>query len=92
MATQSRKLTLEAYSQTGRKKPAEGVGIRIVKGLQYDAGAAKAWALKESPGFLVLDAAGFEAYAKVLLKNHREIPGIGLKETETPTATLSRGL
>jgi hypothetical protein len=87
-----RDLTLQAYHETGEKKPAPGVGIRITKSLSYDETAAKAWALKENPGFLVLDRPGFEAYAKVLLKMKRSIPGILLQEEERPQATISKEL
>lgn len=87
-----RKLTIDAYHQTGEKKPAQGVGIRITTSLSYDEAAAKAWALKENPGFLVLDRPGFEAYAKVLLKMKRSIPGILLQEEERPQATIAREL
>ncbi|MCK9570828.1 hypothetical protein M0R72_17900 [Candidatus Pacearchaeota archaeon] len=87
-----RKLTLEAYHQTGEKKPAQGVGIRITKSLSYDETAAKAWALKENQGFLVLDREGFEAYAKALLKMKRSIPGILLQEEDRPQATIAKEL
>jgi hypothetical protein len=89
---QLRNLTLQAYHQTGEKRPAQGVSIRITKRLSYDEAAAKAWALKENPGFLVLDRPGFEAYAKVLLKMKRSIPGILLQEDEKPMATISKEL
>ena len=39
--SQLRKLTLEAYMATGNKKPVEGVGVKVTKGLQYDANSIK---------------------------------------------------
>jgi uncharacterized coiled-coil DUF342 family protein len=41
-----RELTLDAYQETGSKKPADGVGIRIVKQLHYDESEALAWAIE----------------------------------------------
>jgi hypothetical protein len=87
---QLRNLTLQAYHETGEKKPAQGVSIRVTKSISYDEVAAKAWALKENQGFLVLDRPGFEAYAKALLKMKRSIPGILLQEDEKPQATIAK--
>lgn len=41
-----RELTLDAYQKTGSKKPADGVGIRIVKQLHYDEAEALVWAIE----------------------------------------------
>ena len=41
-----RELTLDAYQETGSKKPADGVGIRIVKQLHYDEAEALVWAIE----------------------------------------------
>ena len=93
-----RKLTLEAYQKTGSKKPAEGVGVRISKGLQYDENSIKQWAIKNGHiMFLALDRAGFDAWAKVQIKA-KKLPaslaesGAGVTEIETATATISKEL
>lgn len=41
-----RALTLEAFQATGSKKPAPGVGVRIVKQLHYDEAEALTWAIE----------------------------------------------
>jgi len=41
-----RELTLDAYQETGSKKPADGVGIRIVKQLHYEEAEALVWAIE----------------------------------------------
>ena len=87
---QLRRLTVKAYQETKNKKPAEGLGIRVSKGVKYNEATVKEWALRENPGFLILDKEGFEVYAKVLLKMHREIPGLVLQRTESVTATIAK--
>ena len=91
-----RKLTLEAYQKTNCKKPAEGVGVRISKSLQYDENGIKQWAIKNGHiMFLALDRAGFDAWAKVQIKA-KKLPaslaesGAGVTEIETATATISK--
>lgn len=84
--------TLDIYHATGDKKPVEGVGIRVASGIKYDADEARGWAIRENTAFLVLDRAGFEAYARVIVKSGREIPGLKIETTETPTATIARDL
>ena len=93
---QLRKLTLDAYQKTGSKKPAEGVGVRISKSLQYDANSIKQWAIKEGHiMFLALDRAGFDAWAKAMIKV-KKLPeslaesGAGVNEIETAAATISK--
>jgi len=41
-----RELTLAAYQATGSKKPAPGVGVRVVKTLHYDEAEALVWAIE----------------------------------------------
>uniref|UniRef100_A0A6M3IRJ3 Uncharacterized protein n=1 Tax=viral metagenome TaxID=1070528 RepID=A0A6M3IRJ3_9ZZZZ len=58
-----RELTLAVYAETGEKKPCEGVGIREVTRLEYDAEQAFKWA-KEHGIALKLDTPTFEKIAK----------------------------
>lgn len=59
-----RQLTLEAYEETGEKKPAEGVGIREVTHLDYDPKEALQWAIKHVM-CLQLDRKAFEKVAQI---------------------------
>jgi hypothetical protein len=95
---QLRELTLQAYEETGSKKPAEGVGIRITKKLQYDENSIKHWAIQEGHiMFLSLDRAGFEGWAKAMMKSSM-LPeslhesGAAVNEIESPQATIAREL
>lgn len=58
-----RELTIEAYKETGNKKPAEGVGIRELIKLEYDPKDALKWAMEHQIA-LSLDKSGFEKIAK----------------------------
>jgi len=58
-----RELTLQAYAQTGNKKPVEGVGVREVTKMEYDLKEAYQWALKHQMA-LGLDKSAFEKIAK----------------------------
>ena len=94
-----RELTMTAYAETGSKKPAEGVGIRISKSLQYDENSAKHWAIREGHiMFLQLDRLGFEAWYKAQLKAKRELPpsmkesGLAVLEFEQAQPTIAREL
>jgi hypothetical protein len=92
-----RKLTLEAYQKTNSKKPAEGVGVRISKSLQYDENSIKQWAIKEGHiMFLALDRAGFDAWAKAKIKTGLPASlaesGAGVIEIETASATIAKDL
>jgi hypothetical protein len=93
-----RKLTLDAYHQTGCKKPTQGVGIRITKGLQYDKNSVKQWAITEGHiMFLALDRAGFEGWAKAMMKSSK-LPdslhesGAAVVVTTSPQATIAKEL
>lgn len=57
-----RELTLQRYEQTGDKRPSPGVGIRIVKKVDYDPATALSWA-KANDLALVLDKKAFEKIA-----------------------------
>ena len=93
-----REMTLEAYRATGNKKPALGVGIRIVKRLQYDENSIKQWAINEGHiMFLSLDRSGFEGWAKAMMKSSK-LPdslhesGAAINEIESPQATIAKEL
>lgn len=58
-----RELTLDAYVNTGSKKPGPGVGIRMVKRVMYEPAEALAWA-KAHDLALALNAKVFETLAK----------------------------
>jgi predicted nuclease with TOPRIM domain len=60
---QLRKMVLEAYTLTGNKKPAEGVGIREVRKVLYDPFKAFSRA-KDHKTCLELGTKAFEALAK----------------------------
>jgi hypothetical protein len=79
-----RQLTIEAYEQTGDKKPAPGVSIRALTELVYDPTQAFAWA-KERGLALQLDTKAFEAIAKVTALDF-------VAKREAPQATLAREL
>ena len=59
-----RELTLQAYAETGNKKPAVGVGIREVIKLEYDSKTAYDWAIQHTIA-LKLDVSAFEKMAKI---------------------------
>ena len=81
-----RELTLAAYQATGSKKPAPGVGIRIVKSIEYDPAEARKWAASKG-ACLTLDTKAFEA---VVLKSvFDDAPG---KVVEHPQATIAKEL
>jgi hypothetical protein len=58
----ARELALERYAATGDKHPAPGLGIRMVKTVEYEDGAAFAWA-KGTGLALQLDRKAFEKIA-----------------------------
>lgn len=96
---QLRHMTLAAYHDTGNKKPAQGVGIRIAKSLQYDENSAKHWAITNGHiMFLRLDRAGFEGWYNAQLKAKRELPpsmkesGLAVLEVEQAQPTIAKEL
>jgi len=81
-----RELTLAAYQETGNKKPAPGVGIRMVKNAEYNATEALTWA-KKHDACLALDE---KAYKTALIAGiFADAPG---KVTEEAQATISKTL
>ncbi len=62
-----RKLTLEAYQSAGSKKPAPGVGVRVVRQLHYDEAEALAWAIESgAEACLSLQKTNFKKVAEAL--------------------------
>ena len=82
-----RELTLQAYRETGNKAPAEGVGIREVIKLEYDAGVALRWGIQHYGIALKLDTKAFETVVKAT-------PNIVdfVKITTEPQATIAQDL
>jgi hypothetical protein len=81
---QVRDLTLRRYAETGSKKPAPCVGVRIMKRIDYDADAALDWA-KAHQVALSLDRKVFEKVAPVACPELVTI-------TEDPLATIAADL
>lgn len=81
-----RAATLEAYQETGNKKPAPGVGIRIVKEMIFDEAEAIDWAVDASAkNCLKLNTSNFKKVAE----------GLGLpfvEIAECPQATIAKEL
>lgn len=81
-----RELTMQAYVATGSKKPADGVGIRIVKQLHYDEAEALAWAIESgAESCLSLQKTNFKKVAEGLKLDF-------VKIEEIPQATIAREL
>lgn len=81
-----REFTLATYQETGNKKPAPGVGIRIVKVCEFDPTEAKKWAI-EKGACLMLDET---AYKAALTKGIFDcMPGT---VKEVPQATIGKDL
>ncbi|MFA7164643.1 MAG: hypothetical protein WC124_02190 [Desulfoplanes sp.] len=81
-----RELTLAAYAKDGNKKPAHGVGIRIVKRCEYD--TEKAFQYAKLHGVcLKLDGKAFEALA--MKSKDTDIPAEIREEAQ---ATLAKEL
>lgn len=78
-----RKLTLAAYHADGNKKPAPGVGIRIVNKCEYD--TEKAFQYAKLHGVcLKLDVRAFEALA--MKSNDTDIPVVIMEEAQATIA------
>ncbi|MEE9525052.1 MAG: hypothetical protein V3V78_00415 [Candidatus Woesearchaeota archaeon] len=75
-----KEMALNEYSETGEKKLKFGVGIRIMKKLEYEEAEAFAWA-KEHSMALSLDKRSFDKIA-------RADPMDFIKINEIPQATL----
>ena len=61
-----RESTLCQFAESGEKKPAKGVQVKLFSKLVYDAGQALDYAKANLPAALKLDTKKFEAAAKVL--------------------------
>lgn len=83
-----RELTVTAYLADGNKKPAPGVGIRMVKTVEYDRHEAYLFALK-SGTCLSLDAKAFEAMIKKA--DPLAVPS-WVKIMDAPQATIAKEL
>ena len=81
---QLRELTIDAYNQTGNKKPADGVGIREITKLLYDEKTAFTWATEHKMA-LKLDTKAFESIAKTA-------PPDFVQETKEIQATIASNL
>lgn len=82
-------LTLEAYDQTGDKKPAPGVGIRVTKSLVYDETQAREYCVTNLVEALKLDKRIFEKYANGV-SEVKPLEFVTIKET--PSATIATDL
>jgi hypothetical protein len=82
-----RALVLAHYEQTKEKKPVPGVEVKEKVALDYDAGAALAWARETKIALLPesLDAKAFEKIAKVT-------PLAFVKQVVTPQAQIAKDL
>lgn len=79
-----RDLTLKAYTKTGSKSPAVGVGIKEVTTYSYDNAEALAWA-KEHSLCLKLDDTAFKKQVKI-----SPLPFV--TSTTEPQATIAQDL
>lgn len=64
LRTEINDLTLKAYEQTGEKKPAEGVGVRVGTSYIYTQEDALTYCRSELPQALKLDKRTFEKFVK----------------------------
>lgn len=81
---QLRALILSEYEQTGSKKPAPGLGVRVVTKLLYHPSDALRWA-REHDLAIKLDVPAFEKIAR-----STELPFV--RTTQEATATISPDL
>jgi len=79
-----RELTIAAYHQTGNKKPAEGINVKIFEVLSYNEEEAMNWAIQHQVA-LKLDKPIFEKIAKV------DKPSF-VKISEEPRAQIAKEL
>ena len=82
-------LTIDDYLQTGNKKPAPGVGIRINTSLLYDSGRAFDYCVANLTEAIVLDKKVFEKYAKGV-SEVKPLDFVTIEEK--PTATIASDL
>ena len=72
------------YEETGNKRPAPGVGIRVYRHLRYDMQEAANWCWRNAPALLMLDTKAFEKTAITL--------GAPVEEVEEVTAIIAKEL
>lgn len=89
LRTKISELALEAYTQTGEKKPASGVGIKVTKELVYYDEQALEFCIENLPNALKLDKRFFEKHAKGVAET-QPLNFVTIKEK--PTATISSDL
>lgn len=82
-----RTATLDAYAQTGDKKPHPAVGVRLNKVICYDGDSARVWAMTASPMLLKLDAAAFDKAVRAGL-----VPVDIAQVDDVPQATIATDL
>jgi len=81
-----REMTIIAYQETGNKKPAPGVSVRMTKKAEYNATEALLWA-KKHDACLSLDE---KAYKTALIAGiFADAPG---RVVEEPQATIAKEL
>jgi len=87
LESQAREAALAVYAETGNKKPADGVGIRVYQRLRYDVAEVMAWCKEHAPVFVIetLDKKPFEKAAP-------DMAGAPVIVEEEPTATLGKDL
>jgi hypothetical protein len=83
---QVRILALAKYSETGDKKPAPGIGIRVMKKMVYDEGAAIEWC-KDHGGMFVVEALDKKPFERVAVDI-----GAPVTVEERPIATIAKEL
>ena len=83
-----RELTIAEYERTGNKAPAEGVGIRVKRGVVYAKDIAHAWIRKNMQVLLKPDWKGFETY----VKSSSDLDGVPAEIVEVVTATIAKEL
>jgi hypothetical protein len=82
-------LTLQAYLDTGNKKPAPGVGIRVYQKVQYDEDNAFEWCKVHLNTALKIDKRKLEKHLKAI---RGTAPPEWVEYFEEPKPTISSDL
>jgi hypothetical protein len=82
-------LTLHVYQETGEKKPANGVGIRVYQKVQYDEENAFEWCKVHLNTALKIDKRKLEKHLKAIQET---APPEWCEYYEEPKATISSDL
>ncbi len=85
---QLREMAVSVFTDTGEKKVAPGIGIRVRQILNYAAEVAFGWA-KEHKLALKLDVTAFE---KIVKASPDQFASFSITITEEPTATIATEL